>query len=147
MVNPLALLPVLADTQPPMIRRVVLAVGDQRQVLVDGATLRPGRISVLADVVDLREDVRFSWPLAPYSIAVSLDGNEVARIVFDSLQVQEGRAVLGPRGPSRDAIYDPDGLIRCATLDIHPGSSHLRIVARDFAGNETAREIAFTVQE
>jgi hypothetical protein len=147
MVNPLALLPSLADNQPPMIRRVILAVGDQRQILTDGATIRSGKVDILADVFDLREDVRFSWPLAPYSVLVSIDGDEVARIYFDTLQVQGGRTVLGAHGPPREGLYDTDGLIRCATLDLRAGSSHLRITLRDFAGNETVKELALTVQE
>jgi hypothetical protein len=147
MVNPLALLPPTADIQPPLIRRVILAVGDQRQTLADGAVLRPGKVDLLADIIDLREDVRFSWPLAPYGITVSLDGNEAARILFDSLQVRDGQSVLGARGPTRDALYDSEGLIKCATLDIRAGSSRLRIAARDFAGNETVKEIFFTVHE
>jgi len=72
---------------------VILAEGDRRQVLTDGAILRPGKVSVLADVFDLREDVRFSWPLAPYSIAVSLDGIVVARIVFDSSRCRKAASL------------------------------------------------------
>ena len=147
MVNPLTLLPPIPDRQAPLIRRVILVAGDQRTLLADGADLAAETVDVLAEVYDLREDVRFSWPLAPYSISVSLDGNEVARIVFDSLSVQDGRLLMGASGPSRDALYDPSGLVRCGTLKLAGGVARLRLSARDFAGNEAVKEIAFTVRE
>jgi hypothetical protein len=147
MVNPLALLPPFTDRQAPVIRRVVLAAGDDRQVLTGGITLKAGKVDVLASIADVREDVGFLWPLAPYGITVILDGNEVSRIVFDSLHVQEGAVVVGARGPRYEATYDAEGFLRCATLDLHAGTSLLRIVARDFAGNETARDFTLTIQE
>jgi hypothetical protein len=147
MVNPLAFLPPLADRQPPVIRHVLVATGDQRQVLQNGATLRPGHSEILAEIYDLREDVAFSWPLAPAAVSVSLDGAEVFQISFDSLAVVEGKSVLGGTGLSRGMVYDSSGLLRCGAVDLRPGESRLRIAARDVAGNESVTTISFSVRE
>jgi hypothetical protein len=146
-VNPLAFLPPLPDRQPPVIRHVLVAAGDQRQPLENGAILKPGRSEILVEVYDLREDVAFSWPLAPASVSVSLDGAEVSRISFDSLKVVEGKAVLGAANLSRGQVYDAGGFLRCGTMDLRPGASSLRIAARDFAGNEAVKVITFSVHE
>lgn len=144
-VNPLAFLPPLADRQPPVVRRILLGAGDQRQPLEDGAVVKPGRFEVFAEVYDLREDVQFSWTLAPYSVSLALDGAGISRIAFDSLQVKQGMSVIGGIGLSRDEVYAPDGLIRCGTVEVRSGESRLRLTARDFAGNETVKEIGFFV--
>jgi hypothetical protein len=104
-----------------------------------------GRAAVLAEVFDLREDVRFHWPLAPYALRLALDGAELSTITFDTLSVKEGVAVLGPRGLSRGDLYAGDGLLRFGFVDLHAGASRLVLAVRDFAGNETLKELAFTV--
>jgi len=146
-VNPLAFLPPLPDHQPPVIRRVVIAEGDRRQPLEEGAVVKPGRAEILAEVFDLREDVSFRWPLAPFSVALSGDGVELSRISFDALQVVEGKAVLTGSTLSRGQVYDSEGLFRCGTVELRPGDSHLRLAARDWAGNETVKTISFSVRE
>ena len=146
-INPLTFLPPLADSQPPVIRRLFLSVGDQKLLLQEGAVVKPGKAVVLADAFDLREDVKFSWPMAPYSVSLSLDGVEAAKIAFDSLQVSSGRMVVGSSSLARSDVYDPDGLVRCGSIELRAGGSHLRVSVRDFAGNETSREISLTVRE
>jgi hypothetical protein len=146
-VNPLAFLPALTDRQTPVIRHVFAAAGEQRLPLDNGATLKPGRVEILAEAYDLREDVSFSWPLAPAAVAVSVDGVEISRISFDSLQVVKGKAVLDGGPLARDSVYDPAGLLRCGTVELRTGESRLRISARDMAGNEAVKTISFSVHE
>ncbi len=146
-VNPLAFLPPVQDRQPPVIRHILIASGDLRQPLENGSTVKPGRAEILAEVSDLREDVSFSWPLAPSRVSVSVDGTEVAPIAFDSLQVREGRTVLGGTVLSREQLYDAGGFLRCGSVELRTGESRLRIAARDVAGNETVKIISFSVRD
>jgi hypothetical protein len=144
-INPLAFLPALPDAQPPVIKRVLLSVGDQVRPLEPGVTVRPGHGEILVEAYDLREDVKFHWSLAPYSVRFSLDGKEMARILFDSIQATEGRMVVGATGLTRETIYRSDDLIRCGLVELRTGESRLHLAVRDFAGNETVRDIPFTV--
>lgn len=169
-VNPLALLPPLADGQAPVIRRVMLVrtegagqpqnaaahpEGPARPAsppgavlqLADTAVVPAGSFEVLAEAYDLREDVRFAWTLAPYRISVTLDGKETTRIAFDSLQCVEGRIVVGTSKLSRSDLYTADGLVRCGSLQLSPGDSRLLLSVSDFAGNTSTRQIALTVRE
>lgn len=145
--NPLAFLPAVTDRQPPVIRHVLLAAGETKVQLENGATVRPGRVEILVEAYDLREDVSFSWPLAPAVVSVSVDGAEISRISFDSLQVADGKAMLNGGPMARGAVYDPAGLLRCGTVELRTGESHLRITARDLAGNEAGKTISFSVRE
>ncbi len=144
-VNPLALLPGLRDNQPPLVRRLVLSVGDQQRALATGMTVAAGKVAVLVEAYDLREDVRFRWPLAPYSIRLSVDGTEVTRVTFDSLSLRGKLLALMPSGITRQGLYAGDGLLNLGTVDLHPGESRLLVAVRDFSGNESTREVALTV--
>jgi hypothetical protein len=155
--NPLGFLPPVPDRQPPVIRRVILAAGDQRWALGSGVELPAGRgeqmrgvprrVDVLAEIFDLREDVRFSWRLAPWRVSLFLDGVEAARVQFESLQVTGGKAVLAGSARSRADLYTLDGLLRCGAVDLRAGFSRMRLVAQDIAGNEAFVEAGFTVNE
>lgn len=145
-VNPLSFLPPVADTQAPVIRRVLLSAGGTLIPLDDGAKVPAGHGEIIAEAYDLRQDVRFHWPLGLYGVRLELDGKEVARIVFDSLQVSDGRLALGGARLSLDSVYTGDGLVKCGAVDLRAGNSHLDLSVRNFAGNETTKEISFTVR-
>jgi hypothetical protein len=144
-VNPLAFLPPIPDAQFPLIREVVRAVGDQRQALTNSAKVAAGGAGILVEAYDLREDVGFRWPLAPYALRLAVDGVEVTRISFDSLSLRGARMVLLPGGLARKDLYTGDGLLNLGTVDLHAGESRLRLSVRDFAGNETVREMSLAV--
>lgn len=145
--NPLSLLPPVADAQPPVIKRVFLSIGDQRQPLDNGAKVPPGRAEVVAEAYDLRQDVKFHWAIAPYSARLELDGKEVWKVVFDSIQAVDGRMVVDQSKLTLQGAYTHDSLMKCGAVELRPGNSHLILSVRDFAGNETTKEISFTVRD
>jgi len=145
-VNPLEFLPPSPDHQAPVVRRLYAQVGERQVPLENGTLLRPGRTVILADAYDLREDVAFRWPLGPAAAVLSLDGREVSRIAFDSLQVSRGHTVLGGTPLALRQVWDPGGLLICGSLDLKPGDSALRLAVRDLAGNEGALSVALTIQ-
>ena len=146
-VNPLSFLPPVADTQAPVIRRVLLSAGGTLIPLDNGAKVPAGQGQIIAEAYDLRQDVRFHWPLGLYGVRLEVDGKEVARIVFDSLQVSDGRLTLGGARLPLGSVYTGDGLVKCGGVDLRAGNSHLDLSVRNFAGNETTKEISFTVRE
>ncbi len=146
-VNPLSLLPPIPDTQPPVIKRVYLSIGDQLHPLDNGAQVPAGKAGIVAEAYDLRQDVRFHWPIAPYGVRLNLDGKELWRVVFDSIQTVDGKLAITGAQLTVDAFYTADGFLRCGTVDLRPGNSHLILSVRDFAGNETTKEVSFSVRE
>jgi hypothetical protein len=146
-VNPLTLLPPVADRAAPVVKGISLRTGDRIVDLEPGAVVPSGQAEVLVEAYDVREDVPFLWTLAPYSISLALNGAEVSRIAFEALQVKEGRMLLAGTALSASEVYASDRLYRLGTVDLRGGESHLLAVARDFAGNEGSREVFFTVRE
>ena len=146
-INPLTVLPPVADAQPPVVRRIVLAAGTTQLSLDSGSSVASGKYDVLAEVYDLREDVRYHAETAPYSVSLGIDGKETNRIVFDSISIEEGRGIMGAVKLARRDMYRAGGLMYCGTVALRAGQSRLRLAARDFAGNETVREIPFAVHD
>ncbi len=141
--NPLALLPPVVDRQRPVIKSVLLSVGDTVVPLRADSEIAVGQYALLAELYDPRQDVAYNWPMAPYSIRVSLDGKEIRAIVFDSLQVKDGRTVLG--ATDLDSVYRSDGLVELGTADLRAGQSRLEVSVRDYAGNEAVFATSFTI--
>ncbi len=146
-VNPLSLLPPVADRDPPVVKRIALRRGDRVTDLAPGIVVPSGPAEVLLEAYDVRGDVRFLWPLAPYGVRLVLNGAEVARFAFEALQVREGRMVLFGTPLAAPDVYVTDRLLRLGTVDLRGGESHLIAVVRDFAGNEAVREVFFTVRD
>jgi len=130
-----------------VIKQVYVFANNTLIPLINGAAVPAGSALVIADAYDLRQDVRFLWPLGLYSARLDLDGKELTRIVFDSLQVVDGRLSLGQAKLPLGNVYTADGRLVCAAVQLRPGNSHLILSVRNFTGNETTKEISFTVRE
>ena len=63
-----------------MVKRLALRTGDRIVDLVPGISVPSGQAEVLVETYDVRGDVRFLWPLAPYAVRLALNGAEVSRI-------------------------------------------------------------------
>ena len=109
-VNPLSLLPPVADRDPPVVKRLALRTGDRIVDLLPGISVPSGQAEVLVETYDVRGDVRFLWPLAPYAVRLALNGSEV---VADRLRGAAGEGgahgVVGhlARGPRRLRLRSP----------------------------------------
>ncbi len=145
--NPLSVLPPVADRQPPVIKGIFLKVQDRIIPLESGVSVPAGQGTVLAEIYDPREDVRFLWPMAPYRVRMAVNGKEVSKITFDSLRVKDGVMVVAGSGTGVSAVYAPDGLTVCGTMELRGGESHLLLAARDYSGNETVRELFLSTRE
>jgi len=123
-VNPLLVLPPLADDKPPIIRSLALSRGSSTYALGATTVLSQGSYVVSADVADPADAPWTAGPLAPYVIRLSVDGVEATRKVFDvargadgeleffsseksalpGLRTAEGRWILGERLLSRGRV-------------------------------------------
>jgi hypothetical protein len=123
-VNPLLVLPPLADDKAPIIRSLALSRGGSTLVLATQSRVPQGSYVISADVADPADSPWTAGPLAPYEIRLSIDGVEAARKVFDvargaggeleffsrerspmsGLRTAEGRWILAERLLSRGRV-------------------------------------------
>jgi hypothetical protein len=152
LINPLLVLPPLKDRQSPAIREILLRPGGEPLLIRNGALVKPGIAELAATVYDLREDVSFAWRLAPYRASLYQDGRELASLLMDGLH--EGPA--GSGGPqlvllqsnrSFREVYDAEWLYRLGEVRLIPGQTTLSVIAEDYAGNESSRELLLQVAQ
>jgi hypothetical protein len=152
-INPLLLLPPVADGQAPAIKEVYLQSGQERISLEDGMTLSRSEGQLFATVYDLREDVTFLWELAPYKVFLSQDGREITSFTFDSMYAAPTAAegsqnlVLMNTGRDFSDVYESSWLLRLGGINLVPGETTLTVFAADFTGNESFKEYTLTVLE
>jgi hypothetical protein len=152
-INPLLLLPPLADGQAPEIKEVYLQSGQERIGLEDGMRLSRREGQLFATVYDIREDVTFLWKLAPYKVFLSQDGREITSFTFDSLHSEPTPAresrnlVLMNTGRDFADVYESSWLLSLGGINLVPGETTLTVFAADFAGNESFKEYTLTVLE
>ncbi len=141
--NPLSLLPPIKDGQPPIIKNIYIKVGKNLNRVNNRTRIKDGSITLIGEIYDLREDVKFIWKLAPYSITIYRNGMEVHRLSFDSISGNGGRLVLSESKGNREfsSIYVSDWKYNLGDVKLLTGENHFLIVARDFAGNEATKDI------
>lgn len=136
-VNPLLLLPSLADPVAPTIVSVELvsASGASTQ-LEPGISLRIGEYEVRIDTHDRVANGSFAAAFAPYRSEVIVNGQSIQSLEFDRLRISEL--------PDAAALYDSRGRLRLGRISVAAGRIDLEIVVSDFAGNQTTRRYALT---
>ncbi len=137
-INPLTLLPPLADTIRPAVR-AVYAVSDGRTFdLLASNELPPGAYDLLVDAVD-----RVGGARAPlvgvYSLSAAIPGSDSRRIRFDALRHGDPPLLLPDRAPL--PVHGRDGLLRVARLQVSDAPITVAITARDYSGNTTVRTV------
>ncbi|MFP4550378.1 MAG: peptidoglycan DD-metalloendopeptidase family protein [Spirochaetales bacterium] len=135
-VNPLLLLPDLEDRAPPQIVSV-FAQGERGLFSLTGSDILPaGRYVISARIIDTLARGRRSAVLAPYEIAVFVDGQERFRASADGISYATGELAIAPAGNGRE-LYGAEGLWVLGEVTVEGRRTEVEIVARDFAGNET----------
>lgn len=146
-INPLTVLPPLADSQQPVISSVSIERKKQLTPLLPAMVLDGGEAALVVDVYDPSQYVQYFDPMAPYEIEATLNGQELFNITYDSLKYSNGTAYLSP-SESRTVknYYEGTWKVRLGTLTLNPGTARLLVTARDIVGNETTRSYDITVR-
>ena len=152
MVNPLRLLPELADFSPPTIGGVLLTATEDDTVKSDrrleiGSTepISPGSWNVLVETYDVSEYVGYFCPMAPYQVQIYLNGQKTLSIVFDAIEEKGDKlGLIHMPDSSFERFYVDDWLIDVGPVSIPEGEVKLEVVVSDYAGNEVSKMYALT---
>lgn len=143
-VNPLLVLPPLANDKPPIIRSLALSHIDKVYVLGETASLPQGTYKISADIVDPADSSWIVGPLAPYSIRLSIDGVEVVKEVFDVAKGEKGRLMLFTGKPTAAAeLRTREGRYSLAERLFTRGRTTIELHVEDAIGNK--RSVSWSV--
>ena len=135
-INPLSVLPPLADTRSPIIRGVSLHSPTAVVDLPTDRTIPANRYEIRVNAFDLREDVSFVHEIAPYQLTVTLLGRESSRITLQSFIASNGVMMLGDTRQNLSEIYVTEDTYRLGIIDLTTGEMPFSLSVRDFARND-----------
>ena len=145
-VNPLLLLPPLADKTPPVIRSAMLVKDGKRLPLGETKSVPQGQYSIAVDVADPLEAPGNPGTSAPYYLRLLIDGTKVTELSFDVVTARDGKFLVGADGPRGfEGCYAEDGRIVLASRFFSRGRAVIQVLARDYAGNERQASWALLV--
>lgn len=147
-INPLLSLPFLDDKTNPVINEVILSSSQGRFMLGSEKKIQSGIYSLSADIRDLSESAGYYCPLAPYSISLFINGENLANINFESLRVEDGEMFLQESdGIPYSELYLSDWEIFIGNFELSPGDVMIEISVKDFSGNEGVKKYFLKVSE
>jgi hypothetical protein len=146
-VNPLLVLPPLADDKPPVIRSLALSRGDKSQVLGEARSFPQGTYKVSVDVADPADAAWTVGPLAPFGLRLAIDGVEVARSVFDVARGSGGALLFFSLSPlSSRELRTPEGRFSLAERLFTRGRASIEVRVEDAAGNKRSASWSVLVE-
>ncbi len=146
-VNPLLLLPPLADDKPPIIRSLALSREGIIHVVGTASRLQQGSYILSVDVADPADSPWTTGPLAPYQIRLALDGVEISRRIFDVARGSGGELLFfSGEGFSSSALRTAEGRWIIAELLLPRGRISLELRVEDAAGNRRASAWTLAVE-
>ncbi|MDR1894751.1 MAG: hypothetical protein LBQ61_08745 [Spirochaetales bacterium] len=143
-VNPLKILPPLADRIPPEVGEVFIRAGEEWRPLVAEQGLPWGDYELAAEIWDQSPDYPDHQPMAPYQVRVFINGRESFSQTFEGLEAEGGRLFLGSRRSRRrfEELYTSGGDFFLGRLQLSRGLTVLEIIAEDFQGNRSFKSLS-----
>ena len=146
-VNPLLVLPPLADDKPPVIRSLALTRSDKTYVIGETAALPQGTYRISVDVADPADSSWVAGTLAPYSIRLSIDGVEATKYVFDVAKSGGGRLSLFALAPvNASDLRTKEGRYALAERLFSRGRTVIEVRVEDAAGNKRSASWTLLVE-
>jgi murein DD-endopeptidase MepM/ murein hydrolase activator NlpD len=147
-VNPLLLLPSIADTFGPVLERLELLSEGKRIPVEDDITVPSGRYTVTVTAYDRSEYSRVWSPMSVYSITMFVNGLQAFAVKLEALKETEDTLVLtNSGGLTCGDLYRGMDRLALTEIDLLEGRSSIELIARDYAGNETALIKSFIVRD
>ncbi len=146
-VNPLLILPPLADDKPPVVRSIALSRGEKNYVLGEAAWLPQGTYRISVDVADPADSSWTAAPLAPYGIRLSIDGVQEVEDVFDVIRGLRGELMLFSQSPrAAGELRTRDGRYFLTERLFTRGRSTIEVRVVDVAGNKRSASWTIVVE-
>ena len=147
-INPLLSLPLLSDQVKPGIKNVYLLSKGEKLVLNPKAVIKTGVYGLSADIRDFGANTGVYNPLAPFTISLYLNGENLANINFESLKVVDGNMLLQESdGISCEKLYKNDWEFFFGEFEFNPGDVRIEISVKDFSGNEGVKLLPLKITE
>lgn len=146
-INPLTLLPLLADTRRPIIVSVSIERNKKLIRLSSAPILDGGEVALIVNAYDPSQYVSYFDPMAPYEIEASLNGRELFNVTYNALKDKNGERYLAPSDSRTfDNYYVSRWGVRLGSFRLSSGAARLTVTVRDIVGNESVETFDIVVR-
>ncbi len=143
-INPLLLLPGVADKTAPQIQNIILM--NERNTAISAAsvkTVRQGSYELYADISDTT--AADGHHFSPFRINVFVNGTNIRTIPFETISHRDEAAYLGSTAFTDALLYRRPDTLYLGKIILNRGKTDLLITARDITGNEKAERCTLQV--
>lgn len=141
-VDPMSFMPGFEDTAPPRIAEVYLRLPEKYHVLGNNSNIRLTRHHPL--LVSISDSMGGRESVGVHYLAVELNGKKVLEINFSEINFSKNGLTIS--GKKFQDLFDEKGYYRVGDPVYAQGSNTVKIVARDFRGNEAVKDITFNAK-
>ena len=147
-INPLRVLPAYPDKVAPTIAAIMLGIGGRTDMhavdIRDGSVISGvDRFTLLARVWDSQENILALHTIAPYRVVFAINERVLTTITFDRIREHNG-FVVRDDGTPYASTWSPQGYLIGGESERLSGQHTIRVLAEDFAGNQTVRSATVT---
>ncbi len=139
--NPLAHLPEFSDEKGPEIKDAYVRIGEKYVPVKHESNIRLTRHYPL--LIEIIDSVKGKERLGIYYLKADFNGTTLLEINFASIEYSKNGLTIS--GKAFQDLFDEKGFYKLKKIRYTEGVNRLTVVARDFRGNETTKEISFNV--
>jgi hypothetical protein len=143
-VNPGRILPLLPDTQQPLIRSVVFKNSEGKTFnLAQTRSLAQGQYRIQVDAQDAGNS-----PLSPHRVSCYVNGIEKGSIIFETISARRGTLLVPSSGGVQSAgrVYESYPALAAGEVFLTRGQTAVEIIVEDMAGNSRVASYRFLVE-
>lgn len=142
--NPLSVMPPIADQAAPAIRSITL-YGEDGEVKPEQAkAVRQGSYFIIVDAFDLTPGGK---PGAPFELTVTIDGSVKAKVTYDAAWAADGVSRLFGAGATAEPAFLAGGnRVKFGPFQFPRGRLSFSVAAADFYGNRREQGFVVAVQ-
>lgn len=141
-INPLASLPEYIDAAPPKIGEFYVHAGERYSRIRENSNIRlTQHYPILAEITDNmggRESLGVSY------LSADFNGKRLLEINFSKIEYSKNGLTIS--GKIFHDLFDEKGYYKIGGIAYIDGVNTIKVVARDYRGNEASKEISFNVK-
>jgi hypothetical protein len=141
-INPLKNMPDYADRIAPEIGDIYVRTGDKYSRIRENANVRLTQHYPL--LVEIKDCASGKERLGIYQLSAVFNDKKVMDVIFSDIAYSKNGLTIA--GKTFQALYDEKGYYKIDPVLFIEGINTLKVTARDYSGNESAKTISFNVR-
>ncbi|MDY6933224.1 MAG: M23 family metallopeptidase [Spirochaetota bacterium] len=141
-INPFILLPEYTDIQQPKILDLYIRVADRYFIINDNTNIRITRHYPL--LINIIDSINRRERLGIFRLRVIFNNQKAMELDFSEIAYSKNGLTIG--GKTFQNLFDEKGYYKICNITYNDGLNHLKVVTSDYSGNESTKEISFTVK-